>query len=188
MSRLGRGAARRLAINGFAGQKGVRLSRKLLLAVEQRSPDFRGRCQVRQEVAERFDRKPFVVADVTQRRERGIPRDAARSRNASVVLGDVDVGDPVAGAAYRSGRVLLLDVRVERIEMEPAVGGVYLIYEADTLVETVHVVQLEAVDDLFSEHDVPACGVLGHAAKMLDTALPFFLGGALSGEHAECNL
>jgi len=69
--------------------------------------------------------------------------------NTTIVLRDVDVRDPVARTADRVGGVLLFDVRVESVEMKPAVRMPDIIDQADPLVESVQVVKLETVDDLF---------------------------------------
>src|SRR6202034_54430 len=103
------------------------------LALEQLAPDPRGGGQVRQEVAERLDGQPAVIADIPQRRERAVPCDTARSWHAAVVLRDVHVRDPRASPADRGGRILLLDVRVEGVEVDPAVRVVDLIDAGDRL-------------------------------------------------------
>jgi len=121
-------------------QERIGVGGKLVLALEQLAPDLRGGGQVRQEVAERLDRQPAVIADVAQRRERAVPGNAARSRYAAVVLRDVHVRDPRAGPADRGGRILLFDVRVEGVQVDAAVRVVDLVDAGDRLVEGVQVV------------------------------------------------
>src|SRR5881409_2139423 len=106
-----------------------------------------------QEVAERLDGEPAVIPDDAQRTERRIPSHAPGSGNAAVVLRDMDVSDAIARSANRRRGVLLLDVRVEGVEVDAAVGMTNFVDETDGLVERIEVVELETVDDLLGQHN-----------------------------------
>src|SRR5712692_3874057 len=119
----------------LALQEAERLGGELLLAVEQRPPDPGCGGQVRQEASKRFYGQPAVISDVAQCVERRVPKHAAASGHAAVVLRDVDVSYPVACTADRRRQVLLLDMRVKSVEVDAAVGMTDLVDETDSLVE-----------------------------------------------------
>ncbi len=77
----------------------------------------------------------------------------------------MEVAELVAGQPQGGGRVRLLDVHMERVEVEPHMIGAGLLDEVEPLRGGVEDVALEAVDDL--EHEVDA-GVLGDVGGLGD--------------------
>src|SRR5947207_1256661 len=173
---------------GHPFEEGEGIGGEVLFVVEQRPPDLGGRGQVGQEVSKGLDRQPSVVGHVAERLEGRLPGDAAAARHAAVVLGDMDVSDASSRPPDRGGRIFLLYVRMEGVEMDAAVGVADLVDQADGLVEDVEVVDLKTVHDLLGEDHPGPLRVFGNFAQVFDTAVPLFIGGAATGEHAERDL
>src|SRR5438093_202798 len=74
--------------------------------------------------AEGFDHQPPVVPDFGQGLEAFIPADVALARGRAIILGNVHVNDALAAGADGVGDSFFLDVRVERVVMQPEAGVV----------------------------------------------------------------
>jgi hypothetical protein len=106
----------------FAAEEGECVTGQLFLVIEELSPDLGGGGEIREGIPECLHGEPAVVADVLERVECRVPGDAARSRHAPVVFGNVHVTDAAPRAPDGGRRILFLDMGVERIQVDLAVG------------------------------------------------------------------
>src|SRR5207253_10020257 len=105
-----------------AAQEGVSVTGQLFLVVEELSPDLGGGGEIREGIPECLHGEPAVVADVLERIECRVPGDAARSRHAPVVFRNVNVSDAAPRAPDGGRRLLFLNMGVEGIQVDAAVG------------------------------------------------------------------
>ena len=84
------------------------------------------------------------------------------------------MSDPIPGAPDGIRGMLLLDMGVERVEVNTTGGVPNLIHEADRLIQRVQVIELKPVDDFLCQYNAGLLGVLSYSPQMVDAALPLF--------------
>src|ERR1700733_12583939 len=100
----------------------------------------------------------------------------------------MDVRAPISRAPDRVRRILLLDVRVEGIEMNPTARMPNLVHEPDCLDDRVQVIELETVDAFLCEEDPCLLGVLRYSLQVVNAALPLGFRRTSSREDTKRNL
>ena len=120
---------------------------------------------------EGFDDDLLLVADLLEGGDDGLPVERVVARGAAVRAAGVEVAEVLAGLEDGGGLVLLLDVHVERVEVELHVREVDGLDEAEALVAGVEEVGLEAVQRLDVELDALLLGVLAEDLEVLDDEL-----------------
>src|SRR5690606_14695543 len=149
------------------------------------APDGRSGAQVAQREPEAFDRQPSVVADGVERREHVAPRDVARSRRAAVVLARVHVTDVATARAERLSEMLLLDVRVERVEQQADARMADRLAQRDAIGDRVEEVRLEAVERFDRKRHAVLVERFAELLVALDGTLPLVSGPTPAGKVAD---
>jgi len=119
-----------------------------------------------------------VVADLLERADDLLPVARAHPAGHAVVVGDVEVDEATLRGADGLVHVALLDVQVEHVEADAAVGPDFL-GQQQRLVVAVEEVRLEAVERLERQLHALALAVLVALLQALDGPLPLVLGRAL---------
>ena len=131
-----------------------------------------------------LDRQVVVVADPDELLDERLPVDRALAGRHAVVVGDVEVDQPVAGVADRLAPVGLLHVHVEDVERDAAVAADGLGHR-DGLVGAVDEVGLEAVERLDADAHADLLRVRLALLEALDAPAPLVLGRAHRDDLAD---
>ena len=128
--------------------------------------------------------KRAVIARVLQGLDDLLPVERTLARRHAVVVGDVEVIEPLAGLADRGIHVGILDIEMEGIEADAAIGADRF-GQRQGLVGAVQDIGLEAVERLDGDAHALLLAVLVAFLDALDEPLPFLLGRSIGRDLAD---